>query len=229
MVFVVDDDLSVRKALVRLLQSAGLEAEAFGSAYEFLARGPCDEPSCLVLDVRMPDLTGLDLQRELKEAGNRIPVIFLTGHGDVPMTARAMKVGAVDVLTKPVNDHDLLQAVRAAVERDRAARTERQAVDTLRRRLDQLTRREREVLSLVIAGRLNKQIAGELGTTQRTVKVHRGRVMRKMQAASVADLVWMAERLGMAPASPGSPVTAQRSPSILIGETARPYSTSGTA
>jgi FixJ family two-component response regulator len=200
-VFVVDDDASVRKALVRLFHSAGLEAESFASAREFRARGSCDQPSCLVLDVRMPELTGPDLQRELKEAGDEIPVIFLTGHGDVPMTARAMKVGAVDVLTKPVNDDDLLKAVHIAVERDGAARAERQEVEALRRRLDQLTRREREVLSLVIAGLLNKQIAGELGTTQRTVKVHRGRVMRKMQVASVAELVRVAERLDIAPAS----------------------------
>jgi FixJ family two-component response regulator len=200
-VFVVDDEPSVRKALVRLFQSAGLDAEAFASAGEFLARGSCDQPSCLVLDVSMPEVTGPDLQRKLKEEGNEIPVIFLTAHGDVPITARAMKVGAMDVLTKPVNDDDLLQAVHMAVEQDGAARAERQEVEALRRRLDQLTRREREVLSLVIAGLLNKQIAGELGTTQRTVKVHRGRVMRKMQVASVAELVRVAERLDIAPAS----------------------------
>jgi FixJ family two-component response regulator len=203
-IFVVDDDASVRRALVRLLQSAGLEAEAFASAREFLAREPCDQPSCLVLDVRMPEVTGPDLQRELKAVGDEIPVVFLTGHGDVPMTARVMKVGAMDVLTKPVNDDDLLQAVRMAAERDGAARAERREVETLRRRLNQLTRREREVLSLVIAGLLNKQIAGELGTTQRTVKVHRGRVMRKMQVASVAELVRVAERLDLPPASPSS-------------------------
>ena len=203
-VFVVDDDASVRKALVRLFHSAGLEAEAFASAREFLARASCDQPSCLVLDVRMPEVNGPDLQRELKETGDEIPVIFLTGHGDVPITARVMKVGALDVLTKPVNDDDLLHAVCMAAERDGAARAERRAVDVLRRRLDRLTRREREVLPLVIAGLLNKQIAGELGTTQRTVKVHRGRVMRKMQVASVADLVRVAERLEIAPASPSA-------------------------
>jgi FixJ family two-component response regulator len=203
-VFVVDDDASVRKALVRLLRSAGFEAESFASAREFLARGSCDEPSCLVLDVRMPEVTGPDLQRELTDAGNQIPVIFLTGHGDVPITARAMKDGAVDVLTKPGDAEDLLEAVRMAVERDEAARAERQAVDLLRARADQLTRREREVLSLVIAGLLNKQIAGELGTTQRTVKVHRGRVMRKMQVASVAELVRVAERLEIEPRTSGS-------------------------
>jgi FixJ family two-component response regulator len=203
-VFVVDDDASVRKALVRLLRSAGFEAESFASAREFLARGSCDQPSCLVLDVRMPEVTGPDLQRELTDAGNQIPVIFLTGHGDVPITARAMKDGAVDVLTKPGDAEDLLEAVRMAVERDEAARADRQAVDVLRARADQLTRREREVLSLVIAGLLNKQIAGELGTTQRTVKVHRGRVMRKMQVASVAELVRMAERLEIEPRTPGS-------------------------
>jgi FixJ family two-component response regulator len=200
---VVDDDASVRKALVRLLRSAGFEAESFASAREFLARGSCDQPSCLVLDVRMPEVTGPDLQRELTDAGNQIPVIFLTGHGDVPITARAMKDGAVDVLTKPGDAEDLLEAVRMAVERDEAARADRQAVDVLRARADQLTRREREVLSLVIAGLLNKQIAGELGTTQRTVKVHRGRVMRKMQVTSVADLVRVAERLEIKPRTSG--------------------------
>jgi FixJ family two-component response regulator len=198
-VFVVDDDLSVRKALVRLFQSAGLEAEAFASAGEFLVRGSSTQPSCLVLDVRMPQVTGPELQQELKVAGNDIPVIFLTGHVDVPTTARVMKFGAMDVLTKPVNDEDLLQAARRAVEHDRVARKERQEVASLRQRLDRLTRREREVLSLVIAGLLNKQIAGEIGTTQRTVKVHRGRVMRKMQVASVAELVRLAERLEVEP------------------------------
>jgi RNA polymerase sigma factor (sigma-70 family) len=203
-VFVVDDDLSVRRALVRLFQSAGLEAEAFASAGEFLVRESCTQPSCLVLDVRMPQVTGPELQRELKAAGNNIPVIFLTGHVDVPTTARVMKGGAMDVLTKPVNDEDLLQAARGAVERDRVARVERQEVASLRQRLDQLTRREREVLSLVIAGLLNKQIAGQLGTTQRTVKVHRGRVMRKMQVASVAELVRVAGRLNVEPRTSGS-------------------------
>lgn len=203
-VFVVDDDASVRKALVRLFHSAGLDAEAFASARDFLARESCDQPSCLVLDVRMPEVTGPDLQRELKAVGDEIPVIFLTGHGDVLTTARVMKVGAMDVLTKPINDDELLDAVRLAAERDGAARAERREVEMLRGRLDQLTPREREVLSLVIAGLLNKQIAGELGTTQRTVKVHRGRVMRKMQVASVAELVRVAERLDIEPAIPSS-------------------------
>jgi FixJ family two-component response regulator len=202
-VFVVDDNPSVRKAFIRLFRAAGLEAEAFPSAGEFLARGFCDTPSCLVLDVCMPELTGPDLQRELKEAGNEIPVVFVTGHGDVPMAAHAMKVGAVDVLTKPVNDEELLQVVSSAIERDQLARADREALEVLRRRALRLTRREREVLSLVIAGLLNKQIALRLGTSQRTVKVHRGRVMRKMEAASVADLVRAAERLGIAPANPG--------------------------
>jgi FixJ family two-component response regulator len=203
-VFTVDDDQSVRKALLRLFRSAGLEAEGFASASEFLAREPCDQPSCLVLDMSMPVLTGPELQQELKDARNEIPVIFLTGHGDVPTTVRAMRGGAVDVLTKPVSDDDLLRVVRAAVARDSAARADRQEVDTLRRRLQQLTPSERKVLSLVITGMLNKQIAWELGTTERTVKAHRGRVMRKMQVASVADLVRMAERLDVEPARAGS-------------------------
>jgi FixJ family two-component response regulator len=203
-VFVVDDNPSMRKALVRLFHSAGLEAEAFASAREFLARGLYDAPSCLVLDVRMPELTGPELQQELKEAGNAIPIIFVTGHGDVPMAARAMKVGAVDVLTKPINDAELLQAVGTAIKRDQDARVDREAIEALRHRAVRLTRREREVLSFVIAGLLNKQIAAELGTSQRTVKVHRGRVMNKMQAGSVAELVRAAERLGIAPATPKS-------------------------
>ncbi len=199
-VLVVDDDLSVRRALVRLFRSAGLEAEAFGSAGEFLAHGTDATPSCLVLDVRMPAMTGPDLQQQLKEVGNTIPVIFLTGHGDVPTTARAMKVGAVDVLTKPVNEDELLEAVHRAIALDQAARMEREAVTSLGQRLGRLTPREREVLAFVIAGRLNKQIAGELGMSQRTVKVHRGRVMRKMQANSVAELVRLTDRLGITPA-----------------------------
>lgn len=211
-VFVVDDDPSIRKALVRLFRSTGIEAEAFGSAADFLARDPAEVPSCLVLDVQMPGLTGPDLQRRLKDAGNPIPVVFLTAHGDVPMAAHAMKVGAVDVLTKPVDEADLLRAVHDAIARDDAGRLARNEIEVLRQRHLRLTPREREVLTLVIAGLLNKQIAQELGTSQRTVKVHRGRVMRKMQAGSVADLVRYAERLGIAPAPLGARAAQPRSP-----------------
>jgi FixJ family two-component response regulator len=201
-VFVVDDDASVRKALQRLFRSAGLRAESFPSAQEFLARGPVDVPACIVLDVRMPGVTGPDLQRQLKDSGNEIPIVFLTGHGDVPLTAQVMKEGAVDVLTKPVQDGDLLAAVQVALAKDAAARADRAELDALRVRWSRLTVREREVLRLVIAGLLNKQIAGELGTTERTVKAHRGQVMRKMEASSVVDLVRAAERLGVPPYAP---------------------------
>jgi FixJ family two-component response regulator len=197
-VLVVDDDPSVRKSLVRLFRSVGWEAEAFGSADEFLARDSSDTSSCLVLDMRMPQVTGAELQQQLKQAGIQIPIVFLTGHGNVPLTAKAMKLGALDVLTKPVEAEDLLEAVRLALETDRTARAAQAEVDQLRRRLSRLTKREREVLQVVIAGLRNKQIAGELGTTERTVKVHRGRVMQKMEADSVADLVRAAERLGIA-------------------------------
>ena len=201
-VYVVDDDHSVRRALERLLRAAGLAVESYQSAQAFLDRAPSGVPACLVLDVRMPDMTGPDLQRRLKAAGDEIPIVFLTGHGDVPLTAQVMKVGAVDVLTKPVQDAELLEAVHGALAKARTAMAERAELNLLQARLARLTSREHEVLRLVIAGLLNKQIAGELGTTERTVKVHRGRVMRKMVAGSVAELVRVAQRLGITPYAP---------------------------
>jgi FixJ family two-component response regulator len=195
MVFVVDDDPSLRHALTNLLRSVGLRVETFGSAREFLAGPRPDAPGCLVLDVRLPGLSGLDLQRELTAAQIDLPIIFMTGYGDIPMTVRAMKAGAVEFLTKPFRDQDLLDAVQQALERDRVAWHQRAALAALRQRYDRLTPREREVMRLVVAGLLNKQIAADLGTSEIMVKVHRGQVMRKMQAASVADLVRMAAQL----------------------------------
>jgi FixJ family two-component response regulator len=194
-VFVVDDDVSVREALRNLLRSVGLQVKTFETAREFLAGGRPDAPSCLVLDVRLPGLSGLDLQRELAKAEIDIPIIFITGHGDIPMSVRAMKAGAVEFLTKPFRDQDLLDAVQEAVARDREARAQRRQMQELRARYDSLTAREREVMTLVVRGLLNKQIAGQLGTTDATVKLHRGRVMHKMQANSLADLIRMAEKL----------------------------------
>src|SRR5262249_7370572 len=194
-VFVVDDDLSLRHALANLLRSVGLRVETFGSAREFLAGPHPDAPGCLVLDVRLPGLSGLDLQRELAAAQIDLPIIFITGYGDIPMTVQAMKAGAVEFFTKPFRDQDLLDAIQHALERDRVAWRRRAALAALRQRYDLLTPREREVMRLVVAGLLNKQIAAELGTSEIMVKVHRGQVMRKMQAASVADLVRMAAHL----------------------------------
>ena len=198
-VFVVDDDPSIRDSLRQLITSVGFKAEVFASARAFLdARRP-DAPGCLVLDVRLPGLSGLDLQRELVETDTELPIIFITGHADVPMSVRAMKAGAVEFLTKPFRPQELLDAVRSGIERDRTIRAERQARAELRRRYGLLTPRERDVLALVIAGLLNKQIAGELGTTEATVKEQRGHVMAKMQAGSVAALVRFASRLGITP------------------------------
>jgi len=195
LVFVVDDDPSVRSSLKFLVSTVGLKVETFDSADSFLHRKPPDAPSCLVLDVRLPGLSGLDFQRELAARNIRIPIVFITGHGDIPMSVRAMKAGAVEFLTKPFRDQDLLDAIRVALERDRARRQQENETTELQQRFESLTPREREVISLVASGMLNKQIAGQLGTAENTVKVQRSRAMEKMHAQSLADLVKMIQKL----------------------------------
>jgi FixJ family two-component response regulator len=196
-VFVVDDDPSVRRSLERLIRSAGFTVESFASAQEFLERPWPDTPGCLVLDIQMPGVSGLDLQGELAAAEVNLPIIFLTGYGTVPASVRAMKAGALDFLEKPVDDRALVDAVHQAVARSRRARLEQAEIQEIQRRVDSLSPREREVLSLLLTGMLNKQIAFELGTAEKTIKVHRGRVMEKMQAGSVAELVRLAGKVGL--------------------------------
>jgi FixJ family two-component response regulator len=196
-VFVIDDDEPMRHSLENLIRSVGLQVEAFASAQEFLRGKRPDVPGCLVLDVRLPGLSGLDLQKRMAEADIEIPIIFITGHGDIPMTVQAMKAGAVEFLTKPFRDQALLDAIHQALERDHHLREQRATVEELRSRYRSLTPREREVIALVVTGLLNKQIAGELGTSEAAVKVHRQHVMEKMEADSLADLVRLADRLGI--------------------------------
>ena len=202
-VFVVDDDQSVRDSLRRLITSLGMTVEVFPTAQAFLGSPRRQVPACLILDVRLPGLSGLDLQQELARTNATLPIIFLTGHGDIPMSVRAMKAGAIEFLTKPFREQDLLDAIRQAIDRDRAARAEREELAELRGRYDTLTPRERDVMAGVVAGLLNKQIAGEFGTTEATVKEQRAQVMLKMRAGSVAELVRTAGRLGVAPYSSG--------------------------
>jgi FixJ family two-component response regulator len=198
-VFIIDDDANLRASIQDLLESVGLRSESFGTAEEFLRSERPDAPSCLVLDVRLPGVNGLDFQRRLADTGIQIPIIFVTGHGDIPMTVKAMKSGAVEFLTKPFQDRDLLGAIRQALERDRATRQQQSDLAELRERYEALTAREREVMGLVVSGMLNKQIAAELGTSEVTVKIQRGRAMRKMKAGSVAELVRMVANLQLPP------------------------------
>jgi FixJ family two-component response regulator len=198
-VFIVDDDRGLRQAIQDLVESVGLHAEAFSTGQDFLRKQLTGSPSCLVLDVRLPEMSGLDFQRQLADTGVQIPIIFITAHGDIPMSVRALKSGAVEFLTKPFRDQDLLDAIQQALQRDSAARAQQTELHALKQRYQSLTVREREVMTLVVSGMLNKQIASELGASEATVKIHRGHVMEKMQAGSIVELVRMADKLKLSP------------------------------